>query len=97
MIMKLINTILLIEDNLGDARLFREMLGEQDSHHIQLTHVPCMSDAEKYLSQRSVDMILLDLGLPDAQGLSAIRRGHAAAPSETLVVVTGFGDWALGQ
>jgi signal transduction histidine kinase len=97
MIMKLINTILLIEDNLGDARLFREMLGEQESRHIELTHVPCMSDAEKYLSQRSVDMILLDLGLPDAQGLSAIRRAHAAAPSVPLVVLTGLDDESLAK
>src|ERR1700722_13968790 len=83
MIKDLINTILLIEDNLGDARLLREMLGEQGSHNIELTHVQCMSDAEKYLSQRAVDMILLDLGLPDARGLSAIRRGPPPPPNKT--------------
>jgi signal transduction histidine kinase len=97
MIIKLINTILLIEDNLGDARLFREMLGEQDSHNIELTHVQCMGEAEVYLSQRAVDMILLDLGLPDAQGLGAIRRAHAAAPSVPLVVLTGLDDESLAK
>jgi signal transduction histidine kinase len=97
MIKDLINTILLIEDNLGDARLLREMLGEQGSHNIELTHVQCMSDAEKYLSQRAVDMILLDLGLPDARGLSAIRRAHAAAPSIPLVVLTGLDDESLAK
>src|ERR1700733_5988656 len=97
MIKDLINTILLIEDNLGDARLLREMLGEQGSHDIELTHVQCMSDAEKYLSQRAVDMILLDLGLPDARGLSAIRRAHAAAPSIPLVVLTGLDDESMAK
>src|SRR5580693_305203 len=97
MIKDLINTILLIEDNLGDARLLREMLGEQGSHDIELTHVQCMSDAEKYLSQRAVDMILLDLGLPDARGLGAIRRAHAAAPCVPLVVLTGLDDESLAK
>jgi signal transduction histidine kinase len=97
MIANLINTILLIEDNLGDARLLREMLGEQDSHNIELTHAQCMSEAEKYLSQRSFDMILLDLGLPDARGLGAIRRAHAAAPSVPLVVLTGLDDESLAK
>ena len=97
MIADLINTILLIEDNLGDARLLREMLGEEGSHNIELTHVQCMSDAEKYLSQRTVDMILLDLGLPDARGLGAIRRAHAAAPTVPLVVLTGLDDESLAK
>src|ERR1700729_2084321 len=97
MIKDLINAILLIEDNLGDARLLREMLGEQGSHDIELTHVQCMSEAEKYLSQRAVDMILLDLGLPDARGLGAIRRAHAAAPSVPLVVLTGLDDESLAK
>src|SRR5580698_9066968 len=97
MITNLINTILLIEDNLGDARLLREMLGEQGSHDIELTQVQCMGEAEKYLSRRAVDMILLDLGLPDAQGLGAIRRTHTAAPCVPLVVLTGLDDEALAK
>jgi len=71
---KTIETVLLIEDNRGDARLLREMFNEQGSHDVELTHVECMSDAEKYLPERAVDIILLDLGLPDVQGLEAVRR-----------------------
>ena len=40
-----------------------------------------MSDAEKYLAEHTVDIILLDLGLPDAQGLAAVRRAHAPRPA----------------
>lgn len=94
---KLIKVILLVEDNPADARLLREMFNEQGPHNTELTHVDCMSAAEKHLSERAVDMILLDPGLPDAQGLGAIRRAHAAAPRVPLVVLTGFDDETLAQ
>jgi two-component system cell cycle sensor histidine kinase/response regulator CckA len=87
--------LLVVEDNPGDARLLREMFIEQDSHNTELTHVVCMSDAEKHLAERKVDVILLDLGLPDAQGLEAVRRAHAAAPTIPLVVLTGLDDESL--
>jgi signal transduction histidine kinase len=92
---KSIKTVLLVEDNLGDARLLREMFNEHDTHNSQLAHVTCLSEAEKYLSEHAVDVILLDPGLPDAQGLQAIRRAHAAAPGVPLVVLTGLDDEAL--
>ena len=92
---KSIRSLLLIEDNPGDARLLREMFKDQGSDDIQLTHVQSMSDAETYLADHPVDMILLDLGLPDAQGLVAVRRARAAAPRATLVVLTGMDDEAL--
>src|SRR6187549_1373360 len=55
-------------------------------------HVRCMGDAELRLAEPAVDVILLDLGLPDAQGLGAVRRAHAAAPRVPLVVLTGLDD-----
>ena len=54
-----------------------------------------MSDAERHLAERAVDIILLDLGLPDAQGLEAVRRARAAAPRVPLVVLTGLDDESL--
>src|SRR6202167_6494636 len=93
---KSIKEILLVEDEPGDARLIREMLNEQGSHS-ELVHVDCMSAAEKHLAECGVDIILLDLGLPDAQGLGAIRRAHAAAPRIPLVVFTGLDDESLAK
>ena len=87
--------LLLVEDNPGDARLLREMVNEHGSRDIELTHVECMSDAEAHLVDRAVDIILLDPGLPDAQGLGAIRRAHTAAPQVPLVVLTGLDDESL--
>src|ERR1700738_150928 len=97
MSMQSIKTVLLIEDNPGDARLVRETLNEQGPHNAELTHVGCMSEAEKYLAEHAVDVILLDPGLPDAQGLEAVRRAHAAAPGVTLVGLTRLDDESLGQ
>jgi diguanylate cyclase (GGDEF)-like protein/PAS domain S-box-containing protein len=84
--------ILLLEDNPGDARLLREMLNEEGSFNTRLTLVGCMSDAEKHLAEHAIDIILLDLGLPDAQGLGAVRRVRAAAPHVPVVVLTGLDD-----
>jgi len=92
---KLIKTLLLVEDNLGDARLLREMLNGQNSFNTQLTQLESMIAAETHLAKHAVDIILLDLGLPDAQGLEAIRRAHAAAPGVPLVVLTGLDDESL--
>jgi diguanylate cyclase (GGDEF)-like protein/PAS domain S-box-containing protein len=92
MIRSSIETVLLIEDNAGDARLLREMFNEQVSHKTRTTHVECMADAETFLASNSVDVIVLDLGLRDVQGLDAVRRTHAAAPNVPLVVLTGLDD-----
>jgi diguanylate cyclase (GGDEF)-like protein/PAS domain S-box-containing protein len=88
--------LLLIEDNPGDIRLLREMFNEQGRHTIQLMHVESMREAEEYLAEHAVDIILVDLGLPDAQDLEAVRRAKAAAPRTPLVVLTGLDDDSLG-
>jgi diguanylate cyclase (GGDEF)-like protein/PAS domain S-box-containing protein len=92
---KSIKVVLLVEDNPGDARLLREMLQEEGLHTSELMHADSMSGAIKILSERPVDIILLDLGLPDVQGLEAVRRAHAAAPRVPLVVLTGLDDEVL--
>ncbi len=95
MIKRQINVMLLIEDNPGDARLIKEMLQEQSSQKIELKHVECMEDAEKHLAANAIDVILLDLGLPDAQGLDAVRRARAAARGIPLVVLSGLDDESM--
>jgi diguanylate cyclase (GGDEF)-like protein/PAS domain S-box-containing protein len=87
--------ILLVEDNPGDARLLREMVNEQGERETEFTHVQTMAEAEKFLKEWKFDIILLDLGLPDASGLDAVRRAHSAAPHTPLVVLTGLDDETL--
>jgi len=88
-------TILLIEDGQADAGLFYETLREQSADSTTLVHLGLMSDAETYLARNTVDIILLDVRLPDVQGLEAVRRAHAAAPETTLVVLTDQDDESL--
>jgi diguanylate cyclase (GGDEF)-like protein/PAS domain S-box-containing protein len=90
-----IKIMLLIEDNPGDARLIQEMFKEQGAQNVELRHVQCMADAETYLALRAVDIILLDLGLPDAQGLDAVRRARKAAPGVPVVVLSGLDDESM--
>jgi diguanylate cyclase (GGDEF)-like protein len=87
-----LRTLLAIEDNVGDARLLSEMLKEEGVHNTALLQASNMADAEVLLGDHDVDIILLDLGLPDVQGLNAVRRARAAAPRLPLVVLTGLDD-----
>jgi DNA-binding NarL/FixJ family response regulator len=87
--------VLLVEDNPGDARLLQEMLNEPGSIKTELTHCGLMNDAVNHLATNTVDIILLDLGLPDVGRLGAVRQMHAAAPSVPLVVLTGLDDESL--
>jgi signal transduction histidine kinase len=93
--LKPIRTLLIIEDNPGDARLLREIIQEGGSNGTEMVHVGSMAEAERFLSGNTVDVILLDLGLPDSKGLGAIRRAHAAAPTAPVVVLTGLDDDSL--
>jgi diguanylate cyclase (GGDEF)-like protein/PAS domain S-box-containing protein len=90
--MSTIKSVLIIEDNRGDARLLQEMLIEEGLDNADVTYVGRMSEAEAHLAQHTADIVLLDLGLPDAQGLDALRRAHLAAPRVPLVVLTGLDD-----
>jgi diguanylate cyclase (GGDEF)-like protein/PAS domain S-box-containing protein len=88
-------SLLLVEDNPGDSRLLREMFREQGAERIEMANVVSMVHAEAHLANNTVDIIVLDLGLPDVQGLEAIRRAHSAAPRIPLVVLTGLDDELL--
>jgi signal transduction histidine kinase len=87
--------VLLIEDNPADARLLHEMFGESVKNDAVVTHVESMNEAERYVAIHPTDLIVLDLGLPDAQGLEAVRRTRAAAPHIPLVVLTCSDDQSL--
>ena len=90
--------ILLIEDNPGDAELIREMMpdGPDPSSRFHFSHAQRLSDAICHLKNNGVQLALLDLGLPDSNGLDTVRRMRSAAPSIPIVVLTGTDDEAVG-
>ncbi len=87
--------ILLIEDNPGDADLVREYLLDAQRGSISLEHAARLSVGLEQLAEHQYDAILLDLGLPDSQGLETFRRIHAQRPEVAVVVLSGFGDETL--
>src|SRR6202021_3866060 len=87
--------VLVVEDNAGDVRLLREMVSKEKPGSFELTHLLRMSEAVLHLAKGGVDIVLLDMGLPDGHGLDTVRRAHAAAPSVPLIVLTGLDDGAL--
>jgi len=84
--------ILLVEDNAGDARLVREMIDGSGRDDVALVDVGRLSDGLRCLGEESFDAVLLDLSLPDSQGLETLATLHAQATGVPLVVMTGLGD-----
>jgi PAS domain S-box-containing protein len=87
--------ILLIEDNPGDARLLRELLAAKDGASFNLEHEDRLSTALARLAQGDTDVILLDLSLPDSQGLDGLNKICAQAPKVPIVVLSGLSDEAV--
>jgi signal transduction histidine kinase len=84
--------VLLIEDNLGDARLLAELLKDVPGNPFQLVHAGLVSSALERLTQEHFEAILLDLSLPDGQGFGVLRRLLQVAPSTPVLVLTGLND-----
>jgi signal transduction histidine kinase len=87
--------VLLVEDNASDARLLREMFSKEQVGGFELSHLTHMRDAEDRLAKGGVDIVLLDMGLPDGHGLDTLRRARAAAPEVVIIVMTGLEDEEL--
>ncbi len=86
--------ILLVEDDAGDARRFRDML-ESAAFDFELTHADRLSAALSCLQRCNVDVVLLDLSLPDSHGLQTVTRLLELAPQVPVVVLTGTNDEQL--
>ena len=87
--------VLLVEDNPADARLLAESLKDVRSNVFNVTHVPRLGAAIEALARVPVDVVALDLTLPDSAGLETVSRLQAAAPGVAIVVLTGLQDEAL--
>ena len=89
--------ILLVEDNPGDARLVREMLAEARGESFAVTWVPSLSEALAHLDRGGIDLVILDLGLPDSQGLDTFLHAYEHGSHLPFLVLTGYADETLGS
>lgn len=87
--------VLLIEDNPDDARLAKEALVEGNLT-FNLSHSERLSDAVDLLEKQRFNVVLLDLGLPDSQGLATLLRLHRQHPHLPIVVMTATDIEKLG-
>jgi putative nucleotidyltransferase with HDIG domain len=82
---------LLVEDNPGDARLIEEMLADVD-RDVELVHCTTLASAIDRLAANSIEVVVLDLSLPDSQGIDTFARLQEAAPQVAVIVLTGNSD-----
>jgi diguanylate cyclase (GGDEF)-like protein len=88
----LIMTVLLIEDNPGDARLIELMLAEDPDSPFRLNCVDRLSRGLEFLSSQQPGLVLLDLSLPDSHGLDTFDKVFAHSPKVPIIVLTGNDD-----
>ncbi len=90
-----IKNILIIEDNPADARLVQEMLKE--SRHIEFvtTKAEYLSEGLTMIEENQYDAVLLDLSLPDSQGLDTFNQVINKAPDLPVIILTGLRDEEL--
>jgi PAS domain S-box-containing protein len=83
---------LLIEDHPGDARLVREFLRDAGEESFLMVWAERLQDGLELLDRGGIDVVLLDLSLPDSQGLETLATVRARNPVLPVVVLTGFDD-----
>ena len=89
--------VLLIEDNPGDVRLIRAMLAESRDIVFHLESADSLSAGMEPRAKAQVDLILLDLSLPDSQGIETFHKVYAQASGVPIVVLSGSDDEELAM
>ncbi|MGZ4981455.1 MAG: diguanylate cyclase [Methylobacter sp.] len=84
--------VLLVEDEAGDAHLVKIKLRQAQCGHFDVTWAQSLIEAQQCLATMSFDVMLLDLSLPDSEGLTTIHRARVMAKEVPIVILSGRGD-----
>ncbi len=87
--------VLLIEDNPGDAQLIQIMLADAGSDFFELEAVERLEEGLARVRRGGFGVVLLDLSLPDSQGLETFTQLHAGAPQIPIIVLSGMSDTTM--
>jgi signal transduction histidine kinase/DNA-binding response OmpR family regulator len=87
--------ILLVEDDIEQAGLIAKIMAKT-GNGFEINWVPQLSQGLERLEQGGVDLVILDLGLPDSQGLETFMQVNKKVPNLPVVVLTGLADENLG-
>lgn len=89
-------SVLLVEDSPTDALIIGEALIDISEFKHDLTHVESLAEALEHARGKHFDVVLLDLGLPDGNGIDTFRRFREVAPDTPVLVLTGLADISVG-
>ncbi len=89
--------ILLIEDSTADIVLIEESLKTDPLASFRVTNVDKLSEGLQALARRKFDLVLVDLGLPDSQGLTTCQKVCGQYPNAPIVVLSGLADEELAE
>ncbi len=87
--------VLLIEDNEADTRLIRELLRAESDGLFETDTADRLSSGLERLAQKTFDVVLLDLSLPDSQGFDTFTRVREQATGLPIMLLTGLDDKAF--
>jgi PAS domain S-box-containing protein len=85
-------TVLLVEDDAGDAFLFRETLAEVVSHSFRVTHAARLADALVAIARQNFDILILDMVLPDSLGIESISKIREVNNHVPIVIMSSVDD-----
>ncbi|MBA2593027.1 MAG: diguanylate cyclase [Pseudomonadota bacterium] len=89
--------VLIVEDDPSYAlRVGEHLCGPPTRSEFALVHAERLADAIRLLGEHDIDAILIDLGLPDSQGIETFQKLRAEGPGVPVIVLTGLDDEALG-
>lgn len=84
--------ILMIEDNYSDVRIIKEMLIDVKEFNFDFKHVESLKQGMKSLGHDEFDVLLLDLNLPDSNGINTFFKAQKSAPNLPIVIYSGAAD-----
>lgn len=88
--------VLMIEDNKGDYEIILKLLEKSENAEFELIHSPRLSSGVELLENNSFDVILLDLGLPDSDGLESFNVILKKHPEIPTIILTGLANEETG-
>jgi len=89
--------VLVVEDNAADALWIKETLEDIGSIRLLVAYATTVAEAKESLEREKFDALVLDLGLPDSQGLETLIQLRTAAPTTPIVVLSELDDRTLAR
>jgi PAS domain S-box-containing protein len=84
--------VLFVEDNADDFEIIEHYLSIYKEAGLVLEHADCLAVALDRLRSDGIDIIILDLSLPDSQGIETLKKVRRSAPAIPIIVLSGLAD-----